>query len=117
MQALGEPFTEYVVMGGGSRSDLWLQILADVTGVPVVRSTTTEATCLGAAILAATAVNWYPDVYRAAASMTGVTDRFTPQAATQAIYQQLYAEVYKPLFPTLQTLIDRLTELTHGTDE
>jgi len=114
MQAIGQPFTEYVAMGGGSHSDLWLQILADVTGVSVVRSTTTEATCLGAAILAATAVGWYGDVYQAAAGMTGVTDRFTPQPTTQAIYEQLYTEVYKPLFPTLQALIDRLTQLTQG---
>ncbi len=101
-------------MGGGSRSNLWLQIVADVTGTPVVRSATTEATCLGAAIVAATAVGWYSDAYRAAASMTSVTDRFTPNPANQAIYEPLYQEVYKPLFPTLQTLVDRLTELTDG---
>ncbi|MCB9161300.1 MAG: hypothetical protein H6644_15905 [Caldilineaceae bacterium] len=50
MDATGRQFTEYVTMGGGSRSDLWCRIVADVTGVPVVRSTTTEATCLGAGI-------------------------------------------------------------------
>jgi sugar (pentulose or hexulose) kinase len=113
MNAIGQPFQEYVVMGGGSRSDLWLQIVADVTGVPIVRSTTTEATCLGAAILAATAVGWYSDVNCAANNMTSVSDRFTPNPSTQAIYNRLYTEVYQPLFPTLQPLLDRLTELTH----
>ncbi|CAN5722875.1 FGGY-family carbohydrate kinase [soil metagenome] len=114
MQAIGQPFSEYVVMGGGSRSDLWLQIVADVTGVSVVRSTTTEATCLGAAILAAAAIGWYSDINHAADQMTGIRDRFTPNPATQAIYSRLYTEVYQPLFPTLQPLINRLTELTHG---
>lgn len=113
-QAIRQPLQEYVVMGGGSRSNLWLQIVADVTGTPVVRSATTEATCLGAAIVAATAVGWYNDAYRAAAGMTNVTDRFTPNPTTQAIYEPLYQEVYKPLFPTVQTLVDRLTELTDG---
>ena len=51
MAAAGQRFTEYVGMGGGSRSRLWLQIMADVTGVPVVQSTTNEATCLGASWL------------------------------------------------------------------
>ena len=59
MEAVGQRFAEYVTMGGGSRSTLWCQIVADVTGVPVLRSTTSEATCLGAGILAATAAGWY----------------------------------------------------------
>jgi sugar (pentulose or hexulose) kinase len=101
-------------LGGGSRSDLWCQILADVTSVPVARSTTTEATCLGAGILAATAAGWYPDVYSAADGMTGTAERFDPDPETQEIYEQVYGEVYRPLFPTLQPLIQRLTELTHG---
>jgi sugar (pentulose or hexulose) kinase len=112
MEAIGRRFSEYVALGGGSRSDLWCQIIADVTGVPVVRSTTTEATCLGAGILAATAAGWYPDATRAAEAMTATAERFEPHPATHAFYDQLFTEVYQPLFPTLQTLIDRLTELT-----
>lgn len=112
MAALGAPFAEYVAMGGGSRSDLWCQIMADVTGVPVVRSTSAEATCLGAGILAAAAAGWYADVRAAAAAMTGVAGRFTPQPARQAIYDRLYREVYRDLFPTVQPAVDRLTALT-----
>jgi xylulokinase len=112
MAATGQPFTEYITLGGGSRSKLWCQIMADVTGVPIVRSTTTEATCLGAGILAAVAAGWYPDAYRAAAAMTDTADQFKPNPELQRFYEQLYQEVYKPLFPTLQALLHRLTELT-----
>ena len=101
-------------MGGGSRSGLWCQILADVTGVPVARSATAEATCLGAGILAAAAAGWYPNVTSAADGMTGTGERFVPNREAQAIYERLYHEVYEPLFPTLQPLIHRLTRLTHG---
>ena len=76
MAAVDRPFNEYVALGGGSRSSLWCQILADVTGIPIVRSTTTEATCLGAGILAATAAGWYPDVTSAAAGMTSTAEGF-----------------------------------------
>ncbi|MFQ5859233.1 MAG: FGGY-family carbohydrate kinase, partial [Anaerolineae bacterium] len=114
MAATDQRFEEYVVLGGGSRSRLWCQILADVTGVPIVRSATTEATCLGAAILAAAAAGWYPDAYAAADAMTATGERFTPDPETQAIYDRLYSEVYKPLFPALQPLIHRLSELTHS---
>lgn len=114
MEATGERFHEYVTMGGGSRSDLWCQIVADVTGVSVVRSTSAEATCLGAAILAAVAAGWYTDVRGAAEAMTGTGERFEPVEESQAVYDRLYRQVYQPLFPILQPLLGRLTELTHG---
>lgn len=114
MAAMNQPFKEYVVMGGGSRSRLWCQITADVTGVPIVRSTTSEVTCLGAGILAAAAAGWYPDIKSTAAAMTSTTDCFNPNPETQAIYDRLYQEVYRPLFPAIQPLVDRLTALTHG---
>ncbi|HHY54249.1 MAG TPA: xylulose kinase [Chloroflexi bacterium] len=114
MTAVEQRFTEYVTMGGGSRSKLWCQIVADVTGVPVLRSTSTEATCLGAGILAATAVGWHPDVRAAADAMTATAERFTPQPDIQARYDCLYREVYQPLFPTVQPLVDRLTALTQA---
>jgi sugar (pentulose or hexulose) kinase len=116
MAATGQPLSEYVALGGGSRSSLWCQIVADVTDVPVVRSTTTEATCLGAGILAAAAAGWYPDVHSAAGGMTGTAERFEPNPETRAIYERLYGEVYGRLFPTLQPLIHRLTELTQGAE-
>jgi xylulokinase len=113
MAALGRRFSEYVVMGGGSRSKLWNQIVADVTGIPVLRSTSAEATCLGAGILAAAAAGWYPSVSSAAEAMTGTAERYTPNPEMQAFYDKLYHEVYRQLFPALQPLIDRLTQLSH----
>lgn len=114
VEAIGHPFSAYITMGGGSRSKLWRQIVADVTGVPVVRTTTTEATCLGAAILAAVAVGWYADAAQAADAMTGEGERLMPNPETQAFYDRLYREVYRDLFPALQPLLDRLTRLTRG---
>jgi len=114
MAAVGQRFSEYITMGGGSRSQLWCQVMADVTGIPVLRSTTTEATCLGAGILAATAVGWYPDARTAADAMTATAERFTPNPDAQMHYDRLYREVYQPLFPTVQPLVDRLTALSRG---
>ncbi|MFL7794059.1 MAG: FGGY-family carbohydrate kinase, partial [Anaerolineae bacterium] len=90
----------------------WCQIVADVTGVPVARAATAEATCLGAGILAAVAAQWYPDATAAASAMTHTAERFAPVPDTHAIYERIYGEVYQPLFPTLQPLIHRLADLT-----
>lgn len=111
MAATGVHYDEYVTMGGGSRSALLCSIHASITGIPVVRSTTAEATCLGAGILAATGAGWYPDAGAAAAAMTQTAERFAPIAHEQAFYERLFTQVYRPLFPALQTVLNQLSEL------
>ena len=49
------------VDGGASANNLLMQFQADVLGVPVVRSTLTEITALGAAYLAGLAVGFWRD--------------------------------------------------------
>jgi len=111
-RAIGQPITEYIALGGGSKSALWCQIVADVTGRRVTRANTPEATCLGAGVLAAVAAGWYDDARSAAAVMTSAGEFFDPQPATQQIYDRLYREVYLGLYPALRISLRRLTELT-----
>ncbi len=113
-KATNQSIDEYIVMGGGSRSNLWCQIVADISGATVKRASTSEATNLGAGILAAAAAGWYGSVREAADSMTSTTDAFTPNDETAAMYDQLFKEVYVELFPALQKTINRLTELTYA---
>lgn len=112
-KATDQTIDEYIVMGGGSRSDLWCQIVADISRATVKRASTTEATNLGAGILAAAAVGWYNDVREAADAMTTTTDVFAPDEQTHTVYERLFNQVYKPLFPALQQSIDRLSALTY----
>ena len=95
--ATGERIVEYVILGGGSNSDLWCQIMADVLNAPVVRAHTVEATNLGAGILGAYGVGWYPSVEEAAAAMTDVAERFEPNERTAATYDRLFEVAYKSL--------------------
>ncbi len=112
-RATGQPIDEYILMGGGARSRLWCQIVADIHGKPISRARTTEATSLGAAILAATAAGWYADVRQAAAAMTATGQQFEPDASAHAVYERLFVEVYQRLFPAIRELVDRLTVLAH----
>lgn len=107
-----EPVSEHVILGGGSRSDLWCQIMADVLGAPVSRARSADATNLGAGILAAAAVGWYPSIAEAAQAMTATTKTFVPEDDARQWYDRLYREVYRPLFPAIRPYIDRLTEIT-----
>jgi xylulokinase len=110
----GVPVAEHVVLGGGARSSLWRQILADVLGVPATLARSPDATNLGAGVLAAFGADWFPSVPEAAAAMTGSADRHEPEPATSAVYDALFREVYAGLFPAVRPLMDRLTALTEG---
>lgn len=69
-----------VATGGGARSPLWLQIKADIIGVPVVTPTCPELACLGAAALAGVAAGEFKDVAEASARMVHESGCFRPVA-------------------------------------
>ncbi len=108
----GVPITEHVILGGGSRSALWCQIMADVLGAPVRRARSADATNLGAGMLAAVAAGWFSSARAAVTAMTATTTTFSPVPDSQVAYDLLYRDVYRHLFPTLQPYLDRLTALT-----
>ncbi len=97
----GQPIDHFVAIGGGSNSDLWCQILADATGRSIVRSSTVEASSLGAAMAAARGAGWFATVPEASAAMAGpTTRRFEPDAKANARYRELLA-IYKDLWPAI----------------
>ncbi|MBO0662920.1 FGGY-family carbohydrate kinase [Jiella sp. MQZ9-1] len=71
-------------IGGGANSPLWMQMIADATGLPVERSTTVEASALGAAIIAATGEGWFGSFDAAAHAMTRVAGIVMPQPSERA---------------------------------
>jgi xylulokinase len=109
-KATGRRLSEVVVLGGGSRSDLWCQILADVLNKPVVRAATAEATALGAAMLAALGHRIYGSERQAVAQMTRLGERFEPSAA-MPFYDALYREVYQGLYLDVQPRMAALARL------
>lgn len=101
-----------MVMGGGSQSDHWCQILADVTGKEIRRADVTEATTLGAVILAAYGIGAFDSIRAAALAMGAEAQTtFSPHPQRYARYSKVYAEVYRHLFPNLQPLIGRLAQI------
>lgn len=110
--ATGVPITEMVVMGGGAKSTLWCQLLSDILQKPVVRARTTEATALGAGILATLGAGLHADLATAVARMTGTGDRFTPgsDAGRYAALYSIYTQLYPALRPALTALARVLEE-------
>lgn len=98
---LGLPVDQIHVTGGGAASDLWLQMKADVTGVPVYR-VMGEGAAIGAACLAAVAAGWFPDTESASDSLVEVQpDPFEPNSAAASVYGEAYRR-YRDLFDALE---------------
>lgn len=93
------------VTGGGAKSPLWRQILADATGLPVVGLKVDEGSALGAAALGAFGVNAFVSVDEIAEKWVSLTEPTMPerspkQEAARRVYDRLYADL-KPAFGAL----------------
>lgn len=84
--------TELRVAGGGSASPVWLHMLADVTGLPVVRSADDEAGARGAFIVGRLATGAARDPGEAAAGYVRVRDVIEPDPGRASAYADLYTD-------------------------
>jgi len=91
--------TQVRASGGGTRSSIWRQILADVLGAELVTVNTTEGAAFGAALLAGVGAGVYSSVEEAAQAMIAITGRTEPSAQSSA-YGEYYA-LYRELYPAL----------------
>ncbi|MGJ9414448.1 FGGY-family carbohydrate kinase [Aeromicrobium sp. CF4.19] len=94
--ALGERSPRLVVSGGGSRSDLMMQVVADVLGRPAHRSAVPDAAGLGAALCAAVGHGVHSDVETAVEAMVRPGPVVTPVPRDRERYREL-REVYRGL--------------------
>jgi len=91
VEALDVTVAELVAVGGGAKSPLWLQIIADATGLPLLVPRVVEAGALGAAILTAVAIGRYSSVEQAAGEWVQIARRVEPDASAHAAYEEVYA--------------------------
>jgi xylulokinase len=87
------------ISGGGAKSPLWRQIMADVLGVELVTVNTTEGAAYGAALLAGVGVGLFADVPTACDATIQITGRTSPTDATGE-YAEYYPR-YRALYPAL----------------
>ena len=92
--------------GGGTKSALWRQILADVLGAEIDSTRTAEGAAYGAGLLATVAAGWFDSVGEACAGLVSVTRGESPTADV-GIYMEAH-ERYKALYPALKPSFDAL---------
>jgi xylulokinase len=106
LDELGLGVSEFVATGGGAKSDAWLQIKADVLGVPFVRTRTTEGSTLGAAMLAGIASGVFSSYESAVSLMVARESTFRPDPARHARYRGK-AAAFLGLYPALRETLTR----------
>ena len=98
---LGE-ITQVRISGGGAKSQLWQQIMADVLGSELVTVNTAEGAAFGAALLAGVGVGAYNSVYEACDATIQITGKTSPDNRISQIYRDYYIR-YQALYPLLET--------------
>lgn len=100
---------QMLATGGGGRSELWRQMLADVFGCKVSTTQSKEGPALGVAILAGVGAGLYPSVREACDSMIHVGRTQEPIAENEPKYAASYAQ-YVQLYPALKEAYKRLAQ-------
>lgn len=98
------------VSGGGAKSQLWKQILADTLDVELVTVNTTEGAAYGAALLAGVGAGLYGSVQEACQQMISITGN-TRQSGNQDAYREYYPQ-YRALYPMLADQFKALADFS-----
>jgi xylulokinase len=105
---LGIEIKSVRVGGGGSKSNLWNKIKADVIGKEFLRIKVSDVTSLGAAILASVGVKVYSRISEAVENMVKISERIKPDLENHKKYSKIY-EVYKEVYPNLKEVFNKLS--------
>lgn len=110
MRELGTPDDDVRAVGGGAKSELWLQLQADVYDRPIRRLAIDEGPAYGAALLAGVASGVYADAPEAVAQVRLLDEVTEPDPERAKRYEELYA-VYALLYPATRDAMHALTRI------
>ncbi|WP_313755589.1 xylulokinase [Tissierella sp.] len=103
MKDMGMDISEITINGGGARSDLWCQIMADVLNVKVNKVNSDDGPAYGAAILAAVGYGLFDSVDKACNNFIKITNTIEPKKAQALVYDEKYNK-FKKLYPGVKSL-------------
>jgi xylulokinase len=107
LESSGIPIKELVVTGGGAKSPFWLQLKADITGKRIVVPEVTEASLLGAALLAGVGAGVFSSLEDAVDRACRTVSAFEPRPERTATYDRLFP-IYKDLYDAFIDISGRL---------
>jgi sugar (pentulose or hexulose) kinase len=105
--------TGTVVAGGPTKSELWMQMHADVSNLPISLTREGESTVLGPAMLAAVGAAVYPDIQTAVQNMVHTEHTIEPNPERHEEYK-FYVERYIETYPRMRELMHKTVRHVAG---
>ncbi len=105
------------VIGGGTRSAVWVQIKADVLGRPLRVLDMQESVALGAALLGGLAAGVYHDLAEAAAGLRFTELTIVPDPIRAEFYDRCYHQVFLRIAPALEDIHQAIGAIPLAKDE
>ena len=110
MKKAGYDVKEIYACGGLAQSDFWMQMHADIIGVPMYTTVESQsAGCLGDCIIAAVGVGIYPNFWEAADSMIRVDKEYIPNMEAHKEYQ-FYMDRYMETWPQMREIVHKTVD-------
>lgn len=109
LPAVDIPIQEYRPTGGGAKSDVWIQLCADIMNKPFVRPQVEEAGALGAAIMAGVGSGVFASYEEGVAAMVRMGRTFAPNPAQAALYHERF-QFFQQLGPLLRDYLRALAK-------
>lgn len=108
----GKKIKELRVGGGGSKSAVAIQAIADIFGIPVRKSKEAETCSLGCAMSAAVGSGIYANFDEAVEAMEQKSEIFEPIAKNQKMYELLIEKVFTQCYLINEELLKNIAEIT-----
>jgi xylulokinase len=112
LPATGIKINDYRAVGGGSKSEAWIQICADILGRPFMRPVITEAGGLGAAIMAGVGSGAFPTYQAGVEAMVRLDSTFEPDPRQHGLYEARFEE-YRRLYPLVKGYLKDIHRAAH----
>ena len=102
-EGYGIPIRNVVATGGGANSVRWLQLKADIQGIPVKTLRSSEGGLCGCAMLQAVALGGARDLFEARDIFVRYAKEFVPHEEAHAAYEEDYNK-YKKIYHMVKEL-------------
>ncbi|WP_066371111.1 xylulokinase [Neobacillus fumarioli] len=106
----GKSIETVISIGGGAKSDLWLQIQADIFNAKIVKLQNEQGPCMGAAMVAAVGLGWFTSLKECAEEFIKADQVYEPKPENVRLYQEYY-QVYKDVYLHIVSINHQLFDL------
>lgn len=108
----GKTFDEIISVGGGAKSDTWLQMQADIFNSRVRTLKAEQGPGLGAAMIAAMGIHWFNSIEECVKVFVHYENDFLPNSTNVKLYSKFYS-IYTKVYKNTKEICHQLSEASH----